>query len=253
MSRSTVAIETLDGRCEAHVFRPEDGCAPWPAVLFFMDGIGIRPALFAMGERLAKSGYYVLLPDLFYRAGPYTAPDPAKLFGDPELRQMWLTKFMASAAVPNVRRDTGAFLDFLAKQPEVRPGPIGTTGYCMGGAFSLVAAGAYPDRVAAAASYHGGRLATDAPESPHQLAPQMKARVYVGGAIEDPSFPDDMKKRLDDALTQAGVEHTVETYPARHGWVPSDTPVHDPAAAERHWVTLLALLDSTLKSPAAAR
>jgi carboxymethylenebutenolidase len=253
MSRSTVTIETPDGRCEAHTFRPEDGAKPWPAVLFFMDGIGIREALFAMGDRMAQHGYFVLLPDLFYRAGPYTAPDPAKLFGDPELRQMWMTKFMAGASAANIRRDTGAFLDFLAGEPDVRPGPVGTTGYCMGGGHALAAAGVYPDRVVAAASYHGGRLATDAPDSVHLLAPKINARVYVAGASEDPSFPDDMKKRLDDALTQAGVVHTIETYPARHGWVPSDTPVHDPGAAERHWSTLFALFVASLKPAPAVR
>jgi carboxymethylenebutenolidase len=118
----------------------------------------------------------------------------------------------------------------------------------MGGLMSLIAAGTYPDRVVAAASYHGGRLATDAPESPHRLAPKMRARVYVGGAIEDPSFPDDMKARLEEALTSAGVDHRVETYPAKHGWVLRDTPTYDAAACERHWQTLLALLDETLKT-----
>jgi carboxymethylenebutenolidase len=131
----------------------------------------------------------------------------------------------------------------------VKHGGVGVTGYCMGGLMALTAAGTYPDRVAAAASYHGARLASDAPESPHLLAPRMKARIYVGGATDDPTFPDDeMKPRLEEALTEAGVDHRVETYPARNGWVPRDTPVHDAAAAERHWQTLFALLDSTLKT-----
>jgi len=115
-----------------------------------------------------------------------------------------------------------------------------------GGTASLNAAGTYPDRIVAAASYHGGALATEAPDSPHLLAPRMKARVYVAGAIEDPSFPDDMKARLGEALTKAAVEHTIETYPARHGWVLRDTPTHDAAATERHWQTLLELLAKTL-------
>src|SRR5436190_15152096 len=115
--------------------------------------------------------------------------------------------------------DTSAFLDYLAAQRDVKRGGIGTTGYCMGGLMSLTAAGTYPDRIAAAASYHGGRLATDAPDSPHLLAPKITARVYVAGAIEDQSFPDDMKARLADALTQAGVDYKIETYQAKHGWV----------------------------------
>jgi len=116
----------------------------------------------------------------------------------------------------------------------------------MGGLMSLTAAGTYPDRIVAAASYHGGRLATDAPDSPHLLAPKIKARVYVAGAIEDPSFPDDMKAHLEEALTKAGVDHKIDTFPAKHGWVLRDTPVYDAGAAERHWETMLALFDATL-------
>ncbi|HEY6880245.1 MAG TPA: dienelactone hydrolase family protein, partial [Polyangiales bacterium] len=125
---------------------------------------------------------------------------------------------------------------------------IGTTGYCMGGALSLSTAGRFPDRVAAAASFHGGNLATDAVDSPHLLAPRIKARVYVAGAVEDSSFDDAQKQRLIDALRAASVRHTVETYPdARHGWVPTDSPVYQPAGAERHFRTLIELFDATLK------
>ena len=142
--------------------------------------------------------------------------------------------------------DTSALLDYLAAQHDVKPGGIGTTGYCMGGLMSLTAAGTYPDRIVAAASYHGGRLATDAPDSPHLLAPRIKARVYVAGAIEDQSFPDDMKARLEAALTKAGIDHKIETYQAKHGWVFRDTPVYDATAAERHWQTMLALFHAKL-------
>jgi carboxymethylenebutenolidase len=173
------------------------------------------------------------------------------VFSDPEQRKILMEKFIAPATPANIMSDTRAFLDYLAAQPDVRPGGIGTTGYCMGGLMSLTAAGTYPDRIVAAASYHGGRLATDAPDSPHLLAPKIKARVYVAGAIEDQSFPDDMKERLEQALTQARVDHKIETYQAKHGWVFRDTPVYDAAAAERHWQTLVALLDSKLKSASA--
>lgn len=248
MPRTSVEIPTRDGRCPASVFRPA-GPGPWPGVLMFMDGIGMRPALLAMGERLASHGYVVLLPDLFWRAGPYEAVEPAKLFGDPEVRKAWGAKFIASISHPLVRSDTEAYLDFLAQQPDVRQPKVGVVGYCMGGGYAIAAAGHFPERVAAAASFHGGRLATDAPESPHLLAPQMKGEIYVAGAIEDASFPDEQKVRLEQALAAAGVRHRVETYAgARHGWVPSDTPVHDPAAAERHWKELAALFDRTLRA-----
>jgi carboxymethylenebutenolidase len=243
-----VDIPTRDGTCPSYVFRPQNG-APWPAVLVFMDGLAIRPAMLELGERLATHGYFVLLPDLFYRSGPYEPMDPHSVFSDPEKRKILFEKFFALATPANIMSDTGAFLDYLAAQPDVRPGGIGTTGYCMGGLMSLTAAGTYPDRIAAAASFHGGRLATEAPDSPHLLAPRIEARVYVAGAIEDASFPDDMKQRLADALSHAGVDYTIETYPAKHGWVFRDTPVYDAAAAERHWRTLVAFFDAVLKKP----
>ena len=249
MSRATVTLKTRDGQTEVSVFRPDSGEGPWPAVLVYQDGRGIRPALFELGERIAQGGYFVLLPDLFYRAGPYEAPDADAFSRDPELRKQWQQKYMATATKANVRSDTEAFLAFLAAQPDVSSLAIGTTGYCMGGGLSLSAAGHFPDRVIAAASYHGGNLATDDPESPHLLAPRIRARVYVAGAVEDASFPDQQKQRLIEAFEQAGVQHTVETYAgAKHGWVPSDSSVYNRDASERHYQTLLALFDATLKS-----
>jgi carboxymethylenebutenolidase len=212
-----------------------------------MDGLAIRPAMLEIGERLAAHGYFALLPDLFYRSGPYEPMDPFTVFSDPEKRKVLMEKFFAPATPANIMSDTRAFLDYLAAQHDVKPGGIGTTGYCMGGLMSLTAAGTYPDAIVATASFHGGRLATDAPDSPHLLAPKIKSRVYVAGAIEDASFPDEMKARLETALGQAGVEHTIETYPAKHGWVFRDTPVYDAAASDRHWSALLALFDATLK------
>jgi carboxymethylenebutenolidase len=243
---SQVEIQTKDGTCPSYVYRPT-GSGPWPAVLVFMDGLGIRPAMLEIGERLAIRGYFALVPDLFYRSGPYEPMDPHTVFSDPEQRKILMEKFFAFATVANIMSDARSFLDFLAANPDVKPGGLGVTGYCFGGLMSLSAAGTYPERIVAAATYHGGRLATDAPESPHWLASKIRARVYVAGAIEDPSFPDAMKTRLDTALTEAGVDHTIETYPARHGWVLRDTPAYDAAASERHWETLLALLDAKLK------
>ena len=240
-----IDIRTRDGVCPSYLYRPASG-GPWPAVLVYMDGLAIRPAMLELGERLAGNGYFVLLPDLFYRSGPYEPMDPHAVFSDPEKRKVLMEK-MALATPDHIMSDTRAFLDFIAAEPDVKPGKIGTTGYCMGGLMSLTAAGTFPDRIAATASYHGGRLATDAPDSPHLLAAKIKSRVYIAGAIEDPSFPDDMKARLDQALRDAGVNYQIETYPAKHGWVFRDTPVYDADAAERHWRSLIALFDATLK------
>jgi carboxymethylenebutenolidase len=242
---TNVEIKTEDGTCPSYVYRPA-GSGPWPAVLVFMDGLGIRPAMLEIGQRLATADYFVLLPDLYYRSGPYEPMDPHTVFTDSEKRKVLMEKFFALATPTNIMSDTRAFLDYLSAQHDVKPGGVRTTGYCMGGLMSLTAAGTYPDRIVAAASYHGGRLATDDPDSPHLLAPAIKALVYVGGAIEDQSFPDDMKARLVAALTIAGVDHTIEPYQAKHGWVFRDTPVYDATAAERHWQTMLALFRAKL-------
>ena len=242
-----IDIKTPGGVCPSYVYRPS-GTGPWPAVLVYMDGLAIRPAMLELGERLATFGYFVLLPDLFYRGGPYAPMDPHTVFANPDSRKAIMEKIQVATARANIQSDTGAFLDFIAAQPDVKAGGIGTTGYCMGGLTSLSAASLFADRIVATASYHGGRLASDSPESPHLFADRIKSRVYIGGAIEDASFPDDMKERLEGALTKAGVDHKIETFPAKHGWVFRDTPVYDATAAERHWQTLVALMDARLKA-----
>src|ERR1700678_4563673 len=192
---NSIDIKTQSGTCPAYVYPPA-ARGPWPAVLVYMDGLGIRPAMLELGERLATHGYYVLLPDLYYRSGPYEPMDPRAVFSDPAQRKILMEKYLGLATQANIMSDTRAFLDYLAAQPDVKPGGIGTTGYCMGGLMSLTAAGTFPDRILATASYHGGRLATEEPESPHLLAPKTKSRVYIPPALAAQSLPDDMKKRL---------------------------------------------------------
>jgi len=247
MTQTEVRIPTPDGDARAFTFTPE-GTGPWPAVIFYMDAPAIRPALFKMCERLASHGYYVLLPDMFWRVGPYEPINVREAFKDEELRRTIFGKLMPSTDPERATRDTGAFLDWLSKQPGAKGDRVGCTGYCMGGGLALRAAGNFPDRIVAAAAFHGGRLATDALDSPHLLAPKIKAKVYVAGADEDESFPPDQADRLREALTAAGVDNTVEIYAgAKHGYAPPDMPVHDEAASERHWREMLKLFDETLK------
>lgn len=246
MAHDTIRVRTQDGLCPVHTFAPA-GSERWPGVVMFMDAHGVRPALYEIAERLANHGYVVALPDLYYRSG-FVAPPGAKLFSDPTARAYWTEHVLPTLTADNIARDMPAFIAHLDSRRDVRDGSIGIVGYCLGGRLALVAAGRFPDRVAAVASYHGGGLATDAPESPHRLAPDMKARVYVGGAKEDGGFDDAQKARLEAALTDAQVDHLIETYDAKHGWVPADTATHDPAAAERHWATLFELFDGTLSS-----
>jgi carboxymethylenebutenolidase len=247
MPQETITITTADGACPATIFTPA-GAGPWPGVIFYMDGVGIRPVMSDMAARLADAGYVVLLPDLYYRSGPYQPMDPAKLFTDPEARAE-LMKKVGSLTRARKNTDTEAFLHALSARPDVQGQKFGATGYCMGGNCALTAAGAFPDKFAAVASFHGGNLATDSPDSPHQFAKAITARVYVAGAIEDASFPDEQKATLEAALTEAGVEHLIETYDgAKHGFAVPDLPVHDAAAAERHWTALLTLFKETLPS-----
>lgn len=207
MPHEQVVISTTEGECPTSVFTPTSGTGPWPATILYMDGLGIRPALFEMGQRLADAGFVVLLPDLFYRAGPYGPLDPTALFATGDVRKA-LGELTLSTDNRRPSEDTGAFLDYLDSRDDVAGTKVGTTGYCMGGGISLTVAGTYPDRIAAAASFHGGSLATDSELSPHLLASSMKTRVYVGAADNDRSYPLAMAARLCEALmAQASATH----------------------------------------------
>jgi carboxymethylenebutenolidase len=246
MPRAEVTIKTRDGNCPASVFTPANGKGPWPAVIFYMDGLGIRPVMWEMGQHLADGGYLVLQPDLYYRFGSYPPKVPSEILGKPEGMQE-LMKWVNSLDRDRKVSDSAAFIEFLSSRPDVKGTKFGSTGYCMGGNASLTAAGAFPGRFAAVASFHGGNLAADKPDSPHQFVKNITGRVYAAGAIEDASFPEEQKVRLEKALTDAGVSHVVETYAgARHGFAVPDLPVFDKAAADRHWTALFKLFQETL-------
>ena len=236
MPRTDVNVPTPDGECPSIVITP-DGDGPSPAVILYMDAGGVRTAMVTMAERLAAMGYVAFLPEMYYRSGSYEPFDMATLFGDADERQR-LFGMIASLTTAGVASDAGAFLAYLATLPEVAGSKVGTTGYCMGGRLSLVSAANHPGRIVAAASFHGGHLVTDAPDSPHRLVEQITGRVYVAGAEDDASFTADDAAALEDALTAAGVEHTVEFYPAGHGFAVPDNATFDETAAERHWQAL---------------
>jgi carboxymethylenebutenolidase len=244
MPHEQVTIRTKDGECPTHVLTP-DGKGPWPAVIFYMDALAMRPAIIGMAARLAAAGYVVLLPDLFYRFGPYEAIDPKEAFkGD---LYAVIGPMMATTGNGKAAEDTEAFLAYLDTRGDVAGKKVGTVGFCMGGGIALTVAGTFPDRVAAAASYHGGNLATEKPDSPHLLAPKMQAEIYVAGADNDKSYPPEMAATLEKTLTEAGVKHRAEIYEnASHGWMKPDFPIYNEAAAERGWREMLALFDRTL-------
>lgn len=245
MSQQQVTIQEKDGVCNAWVITPE-GNGLWPAVIFYMDAFGIRPAMIQMATHIASQGYLVMLPDLFYRFGPYGPYDPKEVFkGD--FRAV-IGPMMASSDNHRAAEDTAAFLSYLDTRTDVAGDKVGTVGFCMGGGMALTAAGYYPDQVAAAASFHGANLATDQPMSPHLLVPKMKAEVYVAGADQDQGYPPEMAKRLEDTLTNAGVRHKCEIYEGKkHGWMKPDMPVYDAQGAERGWKELFALYNRNLR------
>jgi carboxymethylenebutenolidase len=245
MAREEVVIRTTDGECQTWVVTPE-GNGPWPAVIFYMDALAIRPALLDMAQRLADNGYIVLLPDLFYRFGHYDTLVPAEVFAG-DVRAT-IGPMMASTDNLKAAEDTRALLAYLDTRGDVKGDKIGTVGFCMGGGMAITAAGVFPDRVAAAASYHGGRLFTDQPDSPHLQAPKIKAEVYVAAADNDHSYPPEMAEQFEAALTQAGVNYRAELYEgSAHGWMKPDFPIYNEAAAERGWREMLALFARNLK------
>jgi carboxymethylenebutenolidase len=244
MNPQQASIQTKDGTCKAWILKP-DGKGPWPGVVFYMDGFGIRPAMIEMANHIAQQGYVVLLPDLFYRFGSYGPFVPKEVLkGD--FRAI-IGPIMATTDNHKAAEDTAAFLSYIDSRGDVAGNKIGTVGFCMGGGMALTAAGYYPDRVAAAASFHGGNLATELPTSPHLVVPQIKAEVYVAGADKDHGYPPEMAQRFEAALTKAGVRHKCELFEGKmHGWMKPDMPVYDAPAAERGWRELFALYGRTL-------
>jgi carboxymethylenebutenolidase len=236
MPNITDTVTTPDGTCTVRLFTP-DGEGPWPGVVMYPDAGGTRDTLADMAAKLAGFGYAVLLPDVYYRLGDWEPIDMKGAFGDPEQRKR-LMSMVGSITPDKMATDAAAFFDYLAARPEVSGDKFGTTGYCMGGRMSVVVAGRLPDRVAAAASFHGGGLVTDTEDSPHLRADEIQAAVYVAGAENDGSFTADHAEQLEKALTSAGVNHKIETYPAAHGYAVPDNASYDAAAADRHWTAM---------------
>jgi carboxymethylenebutenolidase len=245
MSRIQVDIPTADGRSPGSLHVP-DGAGPWPGVLFFPDAGGLREVVRTMADRLSAMGYVVLVPDVFYRAGQWGPFSMETVFTDKAQRAR-MDDLVASLTQQRVVADSGSYLAFLLDRPEVRGSLAGTTGYCMGGRFSLIAAAAHPHLVGAAASFHGSRLAVaEDPLSPHRSAARITATVYVAGAVEDSLFTAEQAALLAASLTEAGVRHVVEFYPARHGFAVPDLPTYDEAAQIRHWAALDELYGTAL-------
>ena len=244
MVEQQLNITTADGEMSTFICHPERG-GPHPIILFYMDAPAIREELRDMARRLASVGYYVMLPNLYYRSGvmelgPLTGPDAealrARMFG-----------FMNSLTIPLIMADTTALLAHADADPAAAKGAVGAVGYCMSGQYAINAATHFPDRVTAAASIYGVRLVTDQPDSPHLAGSKTKAELYFGCAETDHWAPLEMLPPLRKALVDAGATAEVELYPGvEHGFAFPQRPVYNRDAAERHWERLFALFGRRL-------
>jgi carboxymethylenebutenolidase len=244
-TEADVSIPTPDGTCDAYFVHPVAGIAP--AVLIWPDIFGLRPAFRQMGKRLAESGYAVLVVNPFYRQAKAPTSAPHANIDDPAVREP-LMALMRSLTPDTAATDAKAFTAWLDQQPGVdKARKMGVTGYCMGGPLVLRTAAAFPERIGAAATFHGGGLVTDKPDSPHLLIPKMKARFLLAIAANDDAKQPDAKQVLKDAFARASLPAEIEVYAGTmHGWCPPDSHVYNQEAAEKAWGRQLALFKEAL-------
>jgi carboxymethylenebutenolidase len=240
MRETTLEIATAAGAMETFFCCPERG-GPYPAVLLLMDAPGVREELRDMARRLATTGYCVLLPNLYYRAGRDTMFGPGVLdAGNPERDRMRAIR--TKMTIPPVMDDVAAIFAFLDREPAAKPGPVGVHGYCMSGPYALAAAARYPDRIAAAASFYGTWLVSDAEESPHLTLAKGKAELYIACAEHDDLAPLPMVAELRTLFDASGAAGEIELYPGvHHGFAFPQRWCYDKPAAERHWERLVSL------------
>ncbi|MCG6922737.1 MAG: dienelactone hydrolase family protein [Acidobacteria bacterium] len=240
-----VQVETPDGMADCYFVHPAEG--KHAGVIVWPDIVGIRPAFRAMGKRLAESGYAVLVVNPYYRTARGQVVPDGKTFRDPGIREL-LMKHAGSLSPETCVTDGRALVEFLDRQPSVDTDrKIGTTGYCMTGSYTMRLAAAIPDRIGAGGSFHGAGLATDEEDSPHLLAPKMKAGFLIAIAENDDERRPEEKVRLREAFDAAGIEAEIEVYEGtQHGWCPPDSAVYNEAQAERAWKRLLALFEREL-------
>jgi carboxymethylenebutenolidase len=240
-----VEIKTPDGAADAYFVHPAKG--QYPGVLIWPDIFGLRPAFKEMATRLAESGYSTLVINPFYRTKKApTAPDRPD-FNDPATRQALMS--LAGTLGPDTAViDAKAFVSFLVGQPSVdKKRKMAATGYCMGGPFVLRTAATFPDRIGAGATFHGGGLVTDKPDSPHLLIPQMKAHYLIAIAENDDKREPETKNVLRDAFAKAHLPAEIEVYAGtQHGWCPPDAQVYNHDQAEKAWSRMLALFSNSL-------
>ena len=243
MIEKRLEIAAADGVADAVLYAPGEG--KFPGLLFYTDIFGIRPANQEMAKRVAEQGYAVLMPNVFYRYGKPPFGADFKM-GDPASMKL-LQDLFAALTGAMMERDAPHYVKALLGQPEVSGSKIGVVGYCFTGAMALRTAAVSAGSVAAAASFHGGRLVTDETDSPHTRIPEVKGELYFGHAVEDQSMPPDAIEKLNDALKGWGGKYQSEVYQgARHGWTVPGRDVYDDKQAARHYEKLFDLLKRNL-------
>ena len=242
MGELEIEIPMPDGTCQAVVFLPVGKSGEqWPGVLYLTDIGGIRAANRDSARRLANQGYAVLEPNVFYHTDRIPIEPPFRSL-PPEDMKRRIAELSAPLTPQTMERDLSLYLDFLAAQPFVRPGKMGVVGYCFTGKMAMHAAAARPDKIASAASFHGGGLYTDQPTSPHLTLPRIKAQLYFGHATNDRSMPAEAIEKLEAALKQWGGKYQSEVYEgAAHSWTMTDSPVYNHPQAERAFQKLVEL------------
>jgi carboxymethylenebutenolidase len=246
MVEKPIEIKTQDGIVDGYIFQPQEK-GKWPGVIHLTDIVGIRPSEHQMARQLCEVGYAVLMPNIFYRVTrpPVFEAHPLN-FADEKVRQR-MGELRASLPPAAVERDASAYVDFLAKQDSVLGAKLGVVGYCFAGAIALRIAAARADKIAAMASFHGGGLYTDAPNSPHTVLPRVKAQLYFGHAVEDRSMPKEAIVKFEQALKAWGGKYESETYAGcYHSWTTPDSPVYNADGAARAFGKLTALFAAAL-------
>ena len=247
-----VSVKTPSGTCDAALVHPQ-GSGHWPAIILFPDAFGLRPTMRAMAKRLAMDGYTVLVPNPYYRSTKAPGIGPDFDFGNPTDRAK-LAELRAPLTSDAVMQDAAAYVAFLDSHAGVSvKAKIGVVGYCMGGPMTMQAAAANPGRIGAGASFHGGGLVTDKPDSPHLLVPKIKAQFYIGIAANDDEKQPDAKTKLDESFHAAKGSARIEVYPGTlHGWCVRDmplqagNPIYNEPQAERAWNELVTLYKRAL-------
>lgn len=244
MKERAMIINTPDGQTDAWFYTPKS-TGSWAGIILHTDIRGIRETFKKHAAKLASYGFAVLLPNVYYRVSKAPVAPPDLTFQMEEGRKRF-TELKNTLSQEKLKQDHGIWLNWLQQRPEVKKGPVGIVGYCFSGAIALHAAADFADKIAAVASFHGGGLFTEAPDSPHLRLPEIKAKLHFGHAKEDASMPSDAIEKLNQALKAVNTRFTVTQHDAKHGFAVPDSPAYNAEAAQQHWDDLLKLLKSTL-------